>query len=50
MVHYNLACYTAQEGRIEESKVYLRTALTLDKSYGAMAAEDPDLEPLWNTL
>lgn len=49
---YNLACYACQLGNLEEAKVWLERAFTLDPSMQLKRAakEDPDLEPLWNDL
>lgn len=46
-VHYNLACYTAQIGRLDEARQFLTEAIRLDPDYQKMALDDPDLEPLW---
>ncbi|MBC8009742.1 MAG: hypothetical protein H7067_06570 [Burkholderiales bacterium] len=46
-IHFNLACYEAQIGRLIEARAYLATACLLDKDFTAMAKADPDLAPLW---
>ena len=46
-IPYNLACYCAQLGEIEEAQVWFQTALALDeRTVKRMGIEDPDLEPL----
>jgi predicted Zn-dependent protease len=45
--YYNLACYDAQLGNLEESRRHLATCFKLDKGYRAESLHDPDLEPLW---
>jgi tetratricopeptide (TPR) repeat protein len=47
LIHYNLACYTAQLGRIDDAKALLATALTLDPVFKEMALEDEDLAGVW---
>lgn len=46
LIHYNLACYAAQTGRIGEAKERLSRAISIDGSLKALAMVDPDLEPL----
>ncbi|MCX8156643.1 MAG: hypothetical protein N3J91_09385 [Verrucomicrobiae bacterium] len=53
LVHYNLACYTAQMGRLEEAWQWWRQALkvTADTTcLMAMALKDDDLRPLWSRI
>jgi len=46
-VPYNLACYCAQLGRLEDARAWLRKAMALDAAtVRRAAAEDPDLAPL----
>jgi Tfp pilus assembly protein PilF len=47
MIHFNLACYAAQTGKIEEAKERLREAIRLAPETRLLALDDPDLEPLW---
>lgn len=47
MIHFNLACYSAQTGSISEARTYLKEAIRLRPAIAAMAMEDPDLTPLW---
>jgi uncharacterized Ntn-hydrolase superfamily protein len=46
MLLYNLACYESLAGRSADALVHLRRAVELDASYRALAAEDPDFEPI----
>ncbi|MDR0533048.1 MAG: hypothetical protein LBH01_03750 [Verrucomicrobiales bacterium] len=46
LVCYNLACYAAQFGELEEAKSYLTEAVGLDAEYKDMALQDEDLEPI----
>lgn len=47
-IPYNLACYCAQLGRLEESQKWLQRAMSIDqKSVKQAAIDDPDLKPLW---
>jgi tetratricopeptide (TPR) repeat protein len=45
-VQFNLACYAAQLGQLDEARRRLDLAIQLDKGFAAMAKTDPDLEPL----
>ena len=49
LVPYNLACYCAQLGRLQEARQWLKKAFKLGdaKEVKLMALDDPDLEPLW---
>lgn len=44
--HFNLACYEAQLGRLEDARAFLDTACGLDEAFGELAKTDPDLDPL----
>ena len=46
MLLYNLACYESLAGRDSDAIVHLRRAVELDGSYRALAAEDPDFDPI----
>ena len=50
IAHYNLACYLAQLGRLDEARLSLKHAFVLNPKQRAVALEDPDLEPLWLEL
>jgi tetratricopeptide (TPR) repeat protein len=45
-IQFNLACYAAQLGQLDEARQRLARAIQLDKGFAAMAETDPDLEPL----
>jgi tetratricopeptide (TPR) repeat protein len=47
MIHFNLACYAAQTGFLENARAHLDHAITLDPSIRQQALEDDDLLPLW---
>ena len=47
MIHFNLACYAAQTGKLEEARGRLEEAIRLAPEVRAQALDDPDLEPLW---
>lgn len=47
LIAYNLACYRAVTGRIDEAKKLLAEAFTLDASLRLTAIDDPDLEGVW---
>ena len=47
MILYNLACYCAQLGRLDEGRGWIKQAMAIDKRAVKQAAmDDPDLEPL----
>jgi uncharacterized Ntn-hydrolase superfamily protein len=50
MLLYNLACYEALAGRGADALMHLRRAVELDGSYRALAAEDPDFDPIRSEL
>ena len=45
-IHFNLACYAAQLGDLEEARRRLGLAIQLDQAFAALAKTDPDLTPL----
>jgi lipopolysaccharide biosynthesis regulator YciM len=45
-IQFNLACYCAQLGELDEARERLRRAIQLDKGFAAMAKSDPDLKPI----
>src|SRR6185437_6344014 len=50
-IPYNLACYCAQLGRLDECQDWFREAMTIDEHAVRQAAiEDPDLKPLWDSM
>lgn len=46
VIHFNLACYEAQLGRLDLARRRLAEAIRLEPACRAMAAADPDLAPL----
>jgi len=49
-IPYNLACYLAQLGRLDESRKWLNKAMVADEdAVKRIALEDPDLKPLWES-
>ena len=50
LLHYNLGCYLARLGRLEEARGSLRAAFGLNSEMRANAIKDPDLKPLWAEL
>lgn len=44
--HFNLACYDAQLGRLDDARVLLETACSLDETYVELAKTDVDLAPV----
>jgi predicted Zn-dependent protease len=44
--HYNLACYEAVLGNLDEARGYLKTSVELDKKFSEYAKTDPDLRAL----
>jgi tetratricopeptide (TPR) repeat protein len=50
-IPYNLACYCAQLGRMNESKLWLERAILINERMVRQAAiDDPDLKPLWDSM
>lgn len=50
MIHFNLACYAAQLGRLDDATTRLERAIAMDPQFRHMALRDPDLKPLWAAL
>ena len=48
--YYNLGCYDAALGNLDQAKAYLRTSFRLDKSFRELAKSDPDLERIRDEL
>ncbi|HEY8647525.1 MAG TPA: hypothetical protein VIL77_16765, partial [Gaiellaceae bacterium] len=46
MLLYNLACYESLTGRSGDAITHLARAIELDGSYRALAAQDPDFDPI----
>jgi hypothetical protein len=45
-----LACYECQLDDLETAKARLKQAFELEPGYRALALEDEDLRPLWDSL
>ncbi len=48
--HYNLGCYDAALGNIEDAQAHLRASFKLDRKFREFAKTDPDLKSVWSTL
>jgi len=46
MLHFNLACYEAQLGQLDDARAFLDTACGLNPEFKELAKTDPDLAPL----
>jgi predicted Zn-dependent protease len=44
--HYNLACYEAALGNLDQARAHLKVSFAMDKKLKDYARTDPDLEPL----
>lgn len=50
-IPYNLACYCAQLGRLEDCKEWFKKAMAFDEhTVKQKAIDDPDLKPLWDSM
>jgi tetratricopeptide (TPR) repeat protein len=50
-IPYNLACYCAQLGRLDECMAWFKKAIAIDEPTVRRAViEDPDLKPLWDSM
>jgi len=50
-IPYNLACYCAQLGRLEECQSWFKRAMAIDEhTVRREAIDDPDLKPLWDSM
>lgn len=50
VIPFNLACYCSQLHEFEQAEEWLKKAAAIDeKAIRKMAAEDPDLKPLWES-
>lgn len=45
-IQFNLGCYASLRGALAEARRRVDRAIALDKNFAALAATDPDLEPL----
>ena len=50
IIAFNLAWSASFTGRMEEAKVRLQHAITLDKDIRGLAIDDEDLRPLWDWI
>lgn len=51
LIPYNLACYCAQLGRLDECREWFKKAMAIDEHTVKRAAiDDPDLKPLWDSM
>jgi len=50
VVHSNLACYECQLGNLELAKGHLKLSFKIKKRLRLNALDEPDLEPLWDSL
>ena len=49
-IQFNLACCESQLGNLDPAKTYLKRAIAIEEKFRLMALDDPDLEPLWESL
>jgi tetratricopeptide (TPR) repeat protein len=50
-IPYNLACYCAQLGRLDECQTWFKKAMAIDEyTVKDAAIDDPDLKPLWDSM
>jgi len=50
-IPYNLACYCAQLGRLDECQTWFKKAMAIDEhTVKRKAVDDPDLKPLWDSM
>jgi len=50
LFYYNLACYETQLGHLDEAKLLLKECVVREPRYHKESLDDPDLEPLWESL
>lgn len=48
--HYNLGCYDAVLGNLQEATRHLETSFRMDKKFREIAKYDPDLKPVQDLL
>lgn len=50
-IPYNLACYCAQTGRLDECEEWFKKAMAIDEhTVKREAIDDPDLKPFWDSM
>ena len=47
---YNLACYESQLGDVRAAKKLLKECFDKDASFKQLALDDPDLQPVWDSI
>lgn len=50
VIWFNLACYAAQQGRMEEARRLLADAVSREGGYRELSREDTDLVPFWSAV
>ena len=51
VIPYNLACYCSQLGRFDEAQAWFKRAIVIDEKCVQRAGiDDPDLQPLWDSM
>jgi len=45
-IQFNLGCYAAQLGDLDEARIRIESAIQLDRQFETLANSDPDLAPL----
>jgi tetratricopeptide (TPR) repeat protein len=51
LIPYNLACYCAQLGRLDECQEWFKRAMAIDEeTVKQEAIDDPDLKPFWDSM
>lgn len=46
-IHFNLACYASKQGRLDEARGRLKTAIELEPGFKEAALKDEDLQSIW---
>ncbi|HEX8371470.1 MAG TPA: hypothetical protein VF585_01715 [Chthoniobacterales bacterium] len=48
--YYNLACYNAVLGEMQQARAYLKTSFKMNKKFRELAEHDPDLSAIWQEV
>ncbi len=48
--YYNLACYNAVLGEMQQARAYLKTSFKMNKRFREIAEHDPDLSAIWQEV
>ena len=48
--YYNLACYNAVLGEMQQARAYLKTSFKMNKKFREIAEHDPDLSAIWQEV